>query len=85
MGMDHQKWFLVQEIGTVRGILIGVYENSDSIQAAMLDTCEGVTPICQIDKADPGARARAVSLAEAVFDALEVADMTWEEAAESQR
>lgn len=79
-----EKWNLVREIGTVRGIIVGVYESGGTVKAAMVDTCEGITPICEIDKVTPGAQARAICLAETVYEALQMADLTWEEAPEAR-
>lgn len=80
MSLAPEKWNLVREIGTVRGIIVGVYESRATVMAAMVDTCEGITPICEVDKVTPGAQARSVCLAETVFEALQMADLTWEDA-----
>jgi len=84
MSVTPEKWTTVQEIGTVRGIVVGVYESSHSFKAMMREVDNGWHDICQVDKTDPGAKARAISLAETVFDALEVADMTWEDTPEAR-
>lgn len=84
MSPQPEKWSLVREMGKVRGITVGVYENKTTVAAVMLDTCEGWTPICEIDQVTPGAQARAICLAETVFDAIEMADMTWADAPEEQ-
>lgn len=45
MSPQPEKWNLVREMGKVRGITVGVYENKTTVAAVMLDTVEGWTPI----------------------------------------
>lgn len=73
---------IVQTWPGVRGIevMVTVTETVDALATITIGlngTAEGWTHIAQIDASDPHAKARAISLAEIVHDALEMADLTW--------
>lgn len=71
---------VIRDAGTTRDINVVVSRDEDkpgTISVVMLGTADGWSEVASIDDTDPGAFARACSLAEVVFDVLEIADATW--------
>jgi len=77
---DFEKSVLIEQWPEVRGIGLVVFEDEErpgTVTLAMTGTIGDQVAVTRIDRTDPGARARAISLGEILFDALTVAEATW--------
>jgi hypothetical protein len=64
----------------VRDLEVMVWETvaePRTISVVIVGTDEGWTDVAEIDRSDPGARARAISLAEIIHDTLQSAECAW--------
>ena len=79
-GIEQQRMEILQRFEPVQDLEVVVWEEAEapqSIGVAILGTFDGWTDITQIDKSDPGARARTISLAEIIHDTLQSAECAW--------
>jgi hypothetical protein len=76
-----ERWKRLHAFEPVSGIELMVCEpgeDPDTVNLVMAGTADGYNVLCEIDRTDPGARARAISLGDAIRDALELAALTWD-------
>ncbi len=77
---DGERWRMLHEFPPVRGLTVAVFEpmsDPDTVNLVILDSFEGVSVVAELDRTDPSARARAITLGETVHETLETAELSW--------
>lgn len=75
-----QRVKIIKQYEPVRGLEVTVWETEAEpreVSVVILGAGSGWTDVAQIDSTDPGAVARALTLAEVIHDALESAECVW--------
>ena len=79
-GTIQQRVEILHRYAPERDLEVMVWETlaePRTICVVIVGTDEGWTDVAEIDKTDPGARARAISLAEIIHDTLQSAECAW--------